>query len=167
MAKEIENIQQTASVGELPRILEATDASKTEVEGKLMELVNMLVQIYNCFDFCLCFSVYFLYHLQNALLQETSEEWEQCEKKMKDVRHWIDKTKQALESPQNKKKPLRDQLALREKILGDISIQKTKISMSVDKLNVRTLSFYSIFFVFRIFIDWCTSTTTNWIIGGT
>lgn len=55
---------------------------------------------------------------------------------MKDVRHWIDKTKQALDSPQNKKKPLRDQLTLREKILGDISIQKTKISMSVDKLNV-------------------------------
>lgn len=73
---------------------------------------------------------------KNALLQETSEEWEQCEKKMKDVCHWLEKTKQSLEAPQNKKKPLRDQLALREKVLGDLTIQKTKISMSVDKLNV-------------------------------
>lgn len=55
---------------------------------------------------------------------------------MKDIRHWIEKTRSTLESPQNKKKTLRDQLTLREKILGDISIQKTKISLSIDKLNV-------------------------------
>ena len=73
---------------------------------------------------------------QNALLQETSEEWEQCERKMKDVKVWIDKAKQSLESAQNKKKPLRDQHAIREKMLSDIAIQKTKISMSVEKLQV-------------------------------
>lgn len=73
---------------------------------------------------------------QNALLQETSEEWEQCEKKMKDVKNWIEKAQQNLESPQNKKKPLRDQHAIREKMLSDITIQKTKISMSVEKLQV-------------------------------
>jgi hypothetical protein len=73
---------------------------------------------------------------KNALLQETSEEWEQCEKKMKDVRSWIDKTRQALESPQNKKRPLRDQLGLREKMVSDINVQKTKISISVEKLQV-------------------------------
>lgn len=69
-------------------------------------------------------------------MQETSEEWEQCEKKMKDVKAWIEKSKTSLESPQNKKRPLRDQHALREKMLADIAIQKTKISMSVEKLQV-------------------------------
>lgn len=76
------------------------------------------------------------YSLQNSLLQETSEEWEQCEKKMKDVRSWIEKTRSALESPQNKKKPLRDQHALREKLVNDCLIQKTKISLSVEKLQL-------------------------------
>lgn len=41
-----------------------------------------------------------------------------------------------MESPQNKKKPLRDQHAIREKMLSDIAIQKTKISISVEKLQV-------------------------------
>lgn len=56
---------------------------------------------------------------------------------MKDVRAWIEKTKSSLESPQNKKKPLRDQHAFREKLLADTQIQKTKISLSVEKLQVR------------------------------
>lgn len=73
---------------------------------------------------------------QNALLQETTEEWEQCEKKLKDIRTWIEKTKNTLESPQHKKKPLRDQLGLCEKLIADISIQKTKITLSVEKLQV-------------------------------
>ena len=74
--------------------------------------------------------------MQNALLQETSEEWEQCEKKMKDVKGWLEKARQNLESAQNKKKPLRDQHAIREKMLSDIAIQKTKITISVEKLQV-------------------------------
>ena len=73
---------------------------------------------------------------QNALLQETSEEWEQCERKMKEVKTWIEKAKQSLESPQNKKKPLRDQHSIREKMLSDIAIQKTKIGISMEKLQV-------------------------------
>lgn len=55
---------------------------------------------------------------------------------MKDVRSWMEKAKQTLESPQNKKKPLRDQHAIREKMLSDIAIQKTKITISVEKLEV-------------------------------
>lgn len=55
---------------------------------------------------------------------------------MKDVKSWIEKTRTALDSPQNKKRPLRDQLALREKMLADITIQRTKISISVEKLQV-------------------------------
>jgi nesprin-1 len=79
----------------------------------------------------------YILHLKNALLQETSEEWEQCEKKMKDVRSYIDKFRQALESPQNKKRPLRDQLGLREKMVTEIAMQKSKLSISVEKLQVR------------------------------
>lgn len=74
--------------------------------------------------------------MQNALLQEASEEWEQCEKKMKDARNWMEKARQTLESPQNKKKSLRDQHAIREKMLSDIAIQKTKITISVEKLEL-------------------------------
>lgn len=74
--------------------------------------------------------------LQNSLLQETSEEWEQYEKKSKDVRSWIEKTKSSLESPQNRKKPLRDQHALREKLVNDCQIQKSKITLSVEKLQL-------------------------------
>ncbi|PSN34719.1 hypothetical protein C0J52_20228, partial [Blattella germanica] len=77
-----------------------------------------------------------LHDYSNSLLQETSEEWEQCEKKMKDVRSWIDKSRQSLESPQNKKRPLREQITLREKMAADIiNVQKTKISISVEKLQ--------------------------------
>lgn len=65
-----------------------------------------------------------------------SEEWEQCEKKLKESKSWLEKARQHLESGQNKKKPLRDQHAIREKMLSDITIQKTKISMSVEKLQV-------------------------------
>lgn len=55
---------------------------------------------------------------------------------MKEVKTWIEKAKQNLESPQNKKKPLRDQHSIREKMLSDIAIQKTKISISMEKLQV-------------------------------
>jgi nesprin-1 len=65
-----------------------------------------------------------------------TEEWEQCEKKLKDVKSWLEKAKQTLDSPLNKKRPLRDQLSLREKMIGDITIQKTKINMSIEKLQV-------------------------------
>ncbi|KAJ4429798.1 hypothetical protein ANN_22002 [Periplaneta americana] len=110
MSKELETISQVTSVGDLPEKLEEAEEAKGEVENQLLE--------------------------RNALLQETSEEWEQCEKKMKDVRSFIDKSRQALESPQIKKRTLRDQLSLREKMLSDITIQKNKISISVEKLQV-------------------------------
>lgn len=76
---------------------------------------------------------------QNGLLQELAEEWERCEKKLKDVGHWHEATARTLEAPQNAKKPLRDRLALREKLINDISTQKTKISYAVEKLNVSFL----------------------------
>ncbi|XP_014483634.1 PREDICTED: nesprin-1 isoform X6 [Dinoponera quadriceps] len=110
MGRELENIGQVTSVGDLPEKLAEAEEGKVQVEGQLLE--------------------------RNALLQEASEEWEQCERKMKDVRGWMEKARQTLESPQNKKKPLRDQHAIREKMLSDIAIQKTKITISVEKLEV-------------------------------
>lgn len=55
---------------------------------------------------------------------------------MKETRSWTEKARAALESSQNKKKPLRDQHALREKMLADIQVQRTKISLSIEKLQV-------------------------------
>lgn len=69
-----------------------------------------------------------------------AEEWERCEKKLKDVGHWLEATARTLEAPQNAKKPLRDRLAFREKLINDISTQKTKISYAVEKLNVSQLT---------------------------
>ncbi|KAJ8940876.1 hypothetical protein NQ318_000613 [Aromia moschata] len=110
MAKELEHIGSVTSVGDLPQKMEEAEEKKNEVEALILE--------------------------RNGLLAETSEEWEQCEKKIKEVRSWIEKTKTAIESQQNKKKPLRDQHGLREKMLADLQIQKTKISLSVEKLQV-------------------------------
>lgn len=56
---------------------------------------------------------------------------------MKEVRTWIDKSRSSLDSPQQKKKPLRDQLGILEKMLADIAVQKTKITMSIEKLQVK------------------------------
>lgn len=77
---------------------------------------------------------------QNTLLQETFEEWEQCERKLKDIRAWIDKITGTIESIQFKKKPLRDQHGLCEKYLAEIIGQKTKITLSVEKLQVIRIS---------------------------
>ena len=70
------------------------------------------------------------------MLQEMTEEWEQCERKQKDTREWIEKARQSLDSLQNKKRPIREQLALRERMSSDVAIQRTKVAMAVDKLQV-------------------------------
>lgn len=80
-------------------------------------------------------------YIQNTLLQETYEEWEQCERKLKDIRVWIDKVTTNLESIQFKKKPLRDQHGLCEKYLAEINGQKTKITLSIEKLQVNIFTF--------------------------
>lgn len=131
MGRELENIGQVTTVGDLPEKLAEAEEGKVQVEGQLLERVSLFRP-----KFKLLSSGYQKSILQNALLQEASEEWEQCERKMKDVRSWMEKAKQTLELPQNKKKPLRDQHAIREKMLSDIAIQKTKITISVEKLEV-------------------------------
>lgn len=49
---------------------------------------------------------------------------------------WHEKTKQTLESSPQQKKPLRDQLGYCEKTLADINVQKTKLRLSIEKLEV-------------------------------
>ena len=70
------------------------------------------------------------------MLQEMTEEWEQCERKQKETKEWIEKSRQNLDSLQNKKRPIREQLALRDRISSEVAIQRTKVVMAVDKLLV-------------------------------
>ena len=72
-----------------------------------------------------------------SLLLEMTEEWEQCERKMKDVHAWCATSRTALESQQARRRPLRDQLAFCEKMSSDNGIQRTRLAMAVDKLGVR------------------------------
>lgn len=67
---------------------------------------------------------------------ELSEEWDQYEQKIKDVNGWITKSQTTFESPQYRNWPLRDQMVFLEKTLADIKTQKTRISISFDKLQV-------------------------------
>ena len=110
MSSELTKIGQVSNVGPLNEKQAEIEQEKSEVESKLKELM--------------------------ALLQEMAEEWEQCERKSKDVATWIERTQQTLGNPQNKKRPLRDQLTAREKVLADITIQRTKLVMSMEKLQV-------------------------------
>merc|ERR1719295_1228299 len=73
---------------------------------------------------------------RNALLQELTEEWEQCERKLKETRAWTAKARDSLESLQNKKRPIRDQLSLREKVMNDVVIQRKRALMALEKLQV-------------------------------
>lgn len=67
---------------------------------------------------------------------ELTEEWDQYERKIKDVYNWIKKSRSTFESPQYKSRPLRDQHVYLEKTLADIMTQKTKITISFEKLQV-------------------------------
>lgn len=64
---------------------------------------------------------------------------------MKEVKVFIDKTKEILDAAQPKKRTLRDQLANREKIISDITIQSNKISMAIEKLEVNFHRYLRIF----------------------
>lgn len=70
---------------------------------------------------------------------ELTEEWDQYDKKIKDVYTWIQKSRTNFESPQYRNRPLRDQFVYLEKTLSDIMTQKTKITLSFEKLQVNLL----------------------------
>ncbi|XP_013786172.1 nesprin-2-like [Limulus polyphemus] len=110
MSKYLGKIGQVCSVGNLADQLEAIEQEESITENRLQEEV--------------------------AFLQEMVEEWEQCDRKLKEVAGWLEKTKNNLESPHQKRKSFHDQLAAREKLLADITIQKTKVKMAVEKLLV-------------------------------
>jgi len=110
MEKELKKIDSVGSSGDLADKLSDVERSKSEVESMLME--------------------------KNATLQEMTEEWDQCEKKLKETKSWISKAGDSLDSLQNKKRPIRDQLNMRDKMLSDITIQRKRAQMALEKLKV-------------------------------
>ena len=71
------------------------------------------------------------------MLQELTEEWEQCEHKLKETQSWAEKSRLNLTSSQSRKqRPIRDQLSSCEKTSAEVSVQKTKATMAVEKLKV-------------------------------
>merc|ERR1712012_849772 len=109
MEKELKKISSVSSSGDLADKLSDIEKSKSEIESNLME--------------------------KNATLLEMTEEWDQCEKKLKETKAWISKGRDNLESLQSKKRPIRDQINMREKMLSDITIQK-RADMALEKLKV-------------------------------
>ena len=73
---------------------------------------------------------------QNAMLSEMSEEWEQCERKLASSREWVASARKQLDSLVDRKRPLRDQLAVREKLAAEIGVQRSKTRLAVEKLDV-------------------------------
>ena len=110
MEKELKKICAVGSSGDLGDKLGEVEREKVELEGQLME--------------------------KNAVLQEMTEEWDQCEKKLKETASWAVKARESLDSLQNRKRPLRDQLNLRDKMLSDITIQRKRAVMALEKLKV-------------------------------
>merc|ERR1712045_438353 len=110
MEKELKKIDAVGSSGDLAEKLSDVERQKSEIESILME--------------------------KNATLQEMTEEWDQCEKKLKESKSWISKANDSLDSLQNKKRPIRDQLNMRDKMLSDITIQRKRAVMALEKLKV-------------------------------
>ena len=73
---------------------------------------------------------------QNAMLSEMTEEWEQCERKLASSREWVNSARKQLDALVDRKRPLRDQLAVREKLAAEIGVQRSKTRLAVEKLDV-------------------------------
>ncbi|KFM65651.1 Nesprin-1, partial [Stegodyphus mimosarum] len=114
MGKRLEKIGDVCSAGDLADMHDNIEQDESNADSRLQE--------------------------QLSLLQEMVEEWEQCERKIKEVAAWVEKAKSTLESPQFKKRSLRDQLTTREKMMSDMSVQKTKVLMALEKLQVHLRS---------------------------
>merc|ERR1712061_214444 len=107
---ELKKIDAVGSSGDPAEKLSDVERQKSEIESILME--------------------------KNATLQEMTEEWDQCEKKLKESKSWISKANDSLVSLQNKKRPIRDQLNMRDKMGSDITIQRKRAVMALEKLKV-------------------------------
>merc|ERR1719394_1550444 len=110
MEKELKRISSVGSSGDLGDKMSEVERNKSDIESVMME--------------------------KNATLQEMTEEWDQCEKKLKETKTWISKAGDSLDSLQNKKRSIRDQLNMRDKMLSDITIQKKRAQMALEKLKV-------------------------------
>ena len=88
MERELKKISLVGSCGDLGDKLVEVEREKSELEAQLME--------------------------KNAVLSEMTEEWDQCDKKLKETKAWTAKARDSLETLANKKRPLRDQLNMRE-----------------------------------------------------
>ncbi|XP_028967016.1 nesprin-1 [Galendromus occidentalis] len=109
----INKIGDICDIADLLAILDADEEQQSSTESHLVEEVT--------------------------LLNEMIEEWEQCERKIKEVTDWIGKCFSKLESPQGspqRNKNLREQLNMREKILKDVATQRTRLAMAIEKLLV-------------------------------
>merc|ERR1719150_2878196 len=104
MERELKKINQVGSSGDLADKLSDVEREKGELEAQLME--------------------------KNAILSEMTEEWDQCEKKLKETKSWVAKARESLESLANKKRPLRD------KMTSDIRVQSKRVTMALEKLKV-------------------------------
>ncbi len=72
------------------------------------------------------------------MLQEMTEEWEQCERKLRECREWCQRSRQSLLDPLHaRRRPLRDQVAAGERAAAEVAVQKQKAVMAVEKLQVR------------------------------
>jgi len=110
MEKELKKISAVGNTGDLGDKLTDVEKEKADIEAILME--------------------------KNAVLSEMTEEWVQCEKKLREAQSWITKARDSLESLSSKKRPIRDQLNIRDKMSSDIVIQKKKAVMALEKLKV-------------------------------
>lgn len=110
MNHEFDKINEVCSTGYLKNKLHEAETLKIDIETVLFE--------------------------RNLFLHETTEEWQQFEHKIKSVREWIQGSYHTLNSPELKNKPLRDQLRILDQMLADISAQKIKVNMSLEKLQV-------------------------------
>ena len=115
MERELKKINQVGSSGDLADKLSEVEREKGELEAQLME--------------------------KNAILSEMTEEWDQCEKKLKETKSWVAKARESLESLANKKRPLRDQLNMRDKMTSDIRVQSKRVTMALEKLKVGISTF--------------------------
>ena len=87
------------------------------------------------------------------MLQEMTEEWEQCERKLRECREWSDRSRGALGLPPSgsssassssslrsssaRARPLRDQVSHGERVAAEVAVQRQKAIMAVEKLQVR------------------------------
>ena len=112
----------TTATAELTEKLHEAEQMKAETEARLNERVRgtlkslpwivkiteLIIIVINGFMINEFHRSYFP-PPQNAMLQEMSEEWDQCEHKLKESRDWTDKARANLDSPANRNKPIRDQ----------------------------------------------------------